>query len=195
MATENESKVLRFLTKHFDENYSINQLAKQLSMTPMGMHKLLKRLEQRDLVKQKELANAKFCHINFDSDIARKSAELALFEDIKQPFAKAQAKDMERLKPEVKAAILFGSVLNKGDKANDIDILVVFDKKDYDAFQKKLRELQKIKTKRINPVMQTPQDLINNLKKKDKIVLDAIKTGKILWGQQEIVEAIRKVTE
>lgn len=192
---DNEKKLLCFLIKHFSENYSINQLAKQLGLTPKGMHKLLKCLENQGIVKPKKMANAIFYHINFDSDLARKSAELSLFEQIKSPFARVQAKDLERLRPTVLAAILFGSVLEKGQKAQDIDVMVVFEKKNYREFERRLNELQKLKTKQINPVMQTPEDLINNLKKKDKIMLEIIKTGKVLWGQQIIVDAINQVVK
>ena len=78
--TTNELKVLNFLTRHFTEKYSINQLAKQVGLTPKGMHKLLKRLEQQTILLPKKMANAIFYEVNFNSDLARKAVEISLFQ-------------------------------------------------------------------------------------------------------------------
>lgn len=189
---QNESKMLGFLTRHFTEKYSINQLAKQMGMTPKGAHKLLKKLEQEGIVIPLKLANAVFYSLNFDSDLAQKKAELSLFEEINLPYARAQAKDLERLRPQLLAAILFGSVIKNGEKAGDIDVLVVFEKDNYKAFKAALNNLQLLKTKQIHPVLQTPKDLANNLRKKDKVVLEILRTGKVLWGHDVIVNAIKE---
>lgn len=193
--SENELKTLNFLIRHFTEKYSINQLAKKLGITPKGLHKLLKRLEENNIVKPEKLANAVFYKINFASDLARKSAELSLFENIKLPYARVQAKDLDSLREFVLAAVLFGSVLKKGDKAGDIDVLLVFEKKNYQKVKKEVDEIQKIKPKHIQIVMQTPKDLINNLKKPDKVLLEILRTGKVLWGCEVIVSSIKEVVE
>lgn len=190
---QNEQKMLSFLVRNVTEKQNINQLAKRIGITPAGAFKLLKRLEHESIVKPEKLGNAIFYSLNFASDLARKKAELALFEEIKQPYARAQAKDLERLKPFAEAAILFGSVLEKGEKAKDIDVLVVVQEKKYNKFANALDELQYLKPKRIQPVLQTPKDFIKNLKKEDSVVLSALKTGKVLWGQELIVQVIRGV--
>lgn len=190
-----EGKVLGFLTRHFSEKYSINQLAKRVGMTPRGAYKLLKRLEAEGIVVPQKLGNAIFYSINFASDLARKKAELALFEEIRLPYARAQAKDLERLRPFVLAAMLFGSVLEKGEKAGDIDVLAVIREKDYASFNKALGELRRLKPKPIQPVIQTPEDLVRNLKKPDKVILEILRTGKVLWGHEIIVNAIREVVQ
>lgn len=190
-----EQKVLSFLTRHFTEKYSINQLAKRIGITPKGAYKLLKKLELQGIVIPQKLANAIFYHLNFASDLARKKAELSLFEEIELPYARAQAKDLERLRPLVLAAMLFGSVLRKGEKAGDIDVLTVIEKKNYKAFQDALGKLQKLKTKHIQTVLQTPRDLVNNLKKPDDVVLEILRTGKVLWGHDIIVNAIKHAVE
>ena len=189
--TQNELKTLNFLVRHFEEKYSINQLAKKVGITPKGMHKLLNRLGEQGILKFQKLGNAIFFQLNFDSEVARISANLSLFEEIKLPYAKAQAKDLERLRPFAKAVVLFGSVLEKGEKAGDIDVLFVLEEKQYAAFNKALKELQSLKTKHIQDVVQTFEDLVKNLKKPDKVVLEILKTGKILWGHEIIVNAVK----
>ncbi len=192
---QNEQKVLSFLVRNVAEKQSINQLAKRIGITAAGAFKLLKRLEHKDVVKPERLGNAVFYTLNFVSDLARKKAELALFEEIQQPYARAQVKDLERLKPFVEAAILFGSVLEKGERAEDIDILVIVAEKKYRAFTNALDELQRLKPKRIQVVLQTFGDFVKNLKKQDPVVQSALKTGKVLWGQETVVNAVRGMLE
>src|SRR3989338_8523713 len=186
---KNELNALKFLTRHFTESYSINQLAKQIGLTPKGMHKLLKRLERQNIVKPLKMGNSVFYKVNFEYDLARKAAEISLFDEIKLPYAKVQAKDLLVLRPVTLAVILFGSLLEKGEKAGDIDILAVLKQEQYRAFKKSLDNLQLIKPKHIQPVVQSPQDLVNNLKKKDAVLLEVLKKGRILWGHEIILAA------
>ncbi|MFH1072448.1 MAG: winged helix-turn-helix domain-containing protein [Nanoarchaeota archaeon] len=189
-ASENESRILRFLVKHFSEKHSINQLAKHANMTPMGMYKLLKRLEQEGVLIPEHIANAVFYRIDFASDFAKKRAALALFEKPQNAYAAVQVKDLERLKPCSQAAVLFGSVLKKGEKAGDIDVLFIVRQGNYPNFSKALESLQRLKPKRISPVIQTHEDFMQNLRKQDKVIIDALQTGIVLWGHDTIVEAI-----
>ncbi len=184
-----EPKMISFLIRNFLERLSINQLAKKVSMTPKGAHKLLKRLEQEGIVKPQKMGNAVFYSLNFSSDFARKKAELSLFEQPRLPYARVQAKDLERIKPFALSAILFGSVL-RGEGAKDIDVLVIVKEDSYKGFSKALNELQRLKSKRIQAVLQNPDDFIKNLKKQDSVVLNAVKTGNILWGHEIIVNSI-----
>jgi hypothetical protein len=52
-------------------------------------------------------------------------------------------------------------------------------------------KLNMIKSKKIHPVYQTKNDLIVNIKKQDKIIVDLIKNGIILWGKEVLLEAIK----
>ena len=166
-----------------------------MGITPKGAHKLLKKLKQQNIVKPQKIGNAVFYQVNFAYDLARKAAELALFEEIKLPYARAQAKDLEALRQTALAAMLFGSVLEKGEKAQDIDVLIIVEKKNYKAFQAELAKIQRMKPKRIQPVIQAPQDIVNNLKKQDKVILEIMRKGQILWGHDIIVNAVRQAIE
>lgn len=184
-----EPKMISFLVRNFLERLSINQLAERINMTPKGAHKLLKRLEQEGVVKPQKMGNAIFYTFNFASDFARKKAELSLFEQPKLPYARAQAKDLERIKPFALSAVLFGSVL-QGEKAKDIDVLIIIKENSYKEFNKALDELQRFKSKHIQVILQNPDDFIKNLKKQDAVILNAIKTGNVLWGHEIIVNSI-----
>ncbi|HLC85303.1 MAG TPA: hypothetical protein VJH22_05925 [Candidatus Nanoarchaeia archaeon] len=190
--THNDLKTLKFLLKHFEEDHSINQLAKQIGITPKGMHKLLTRLGSQNILIAKKIGNGIFYHINFQSELALAATQLSLFEEIKLPYAKAQAKDLQRLRPYTQAAILFGSVLDKGERAGDIDVLFILDERKYDPFKKALASLRSLKSKPIQDIIQTPEDLSKNLKKRDKVILDALKNGNVLWGQDILIQAVKE---
>ena len=60
MITDNEKKVLRAVLTSFDEKLSINQLARELDLTPYGAYKILKKFEQKGFIKPKKIANIIF---------------------------------------------------------------------------------------------------------------------------------------
>lgn len=183
-----------FLLRNFTERYSINQLAKELKLSPQGAYKMSKKLEKARILKPEPIGNAIYYRPNLDEEIGRKTAELVLsYKDI-NPYAKVQAKDLEKLKTHTLCAVLFGSVLTKAEKAGDIDVLLVLEEGQLNKMHKVLIEIQSIKSKKISEMLQTREDLVRNIRKRDAPLLDAIKTGQVLWGSEIIVEAIRNGT-
>ena len=83
----------------------------------------------------------------------------------------------------VRIAILFGSILTKEKEANDIDIILVFDEKQFVEVEKKLKEINNLTNKKFHAIYQTKKDFINNIRKKDKVIISGIKTGIVLLGR------------
>ena len=44
---------------------------------------------------------------------------------------------------------------------------------------------------KIHNILQTPEDMVNNLKRQDKIIISAIKNGVVLWGYDFIARSIK----
>lgn len=189
--TQNGMRLLSFLSRRFSERYSINQIAREMKLSPRGAYKMLKSMEMQGILKPERIGNSVFYHINFESDFAVKAAGLSLFEEIISPYAKVQAKDLQALKKKASAVILYGSVLKDGSKAEDVDIMAVVEQEDYPLFRKALAELQNKKPKHIHAVVMSREDLRNNLAKKDAVILEILNKGNILWGQDVVVEAIK----
>ncbi|MEK6952170.1 MAG: hypothetical protein AABX29_04080 [Nanoarchaeota archaeon] len=189
--TENEAKTIEFLVRNFSKDYNINQLAKELNLSPGGMFKILKKLRNRNLLLEKELGNNKFYKINFSFSDALDACKFALIEKKTNPYLNVWIKDLNILKERTCLAIIFGSILEKGKNAGDIDLLLVFDKRNIDEIENIIEKLNKIKSKKIHTVYQTKEDLISNIKKRDKAILEEIKKGIILWGRDVLVEAIK----
>lgn len=189
--TKNEARTMEFLIRNFSKNYNINQLAKEIYISPGGMFKILKKLEKQNFLIQNKIGNNSFFKINYNSQEALDACKFALSEKRVTPYVKVWINDLEPLKRETQLCILFGSVLNKEKKARDIDLLLVFHKKALKKVECLIDKINKIKSKRIHAIYQTKEDIITNIKKQDEAILEEIKTGIILWGRDFLVEAIK----
>ncbi|MDI6737401.1 MAG: helix-turn-helix domain-containing protein [Nanoarchaeota archaeon] len=189
--TKTRMRLLRLLARRFSEKFSINQVARQLKLSPRGAYKMLKSMESEGILEPEKIGNSIFYHINFNSDFARKATELSLFEELKSAYARVQAKDFGMLRNRASALILYGSVLEKGENAEDIDIMAVVEQEGYAFFRNGLSELQNKKPKHIHAVVMSKEDLTKNFAKKDAVALEILEKGNILWGQDVVVNAIK----
>lgn len=189
--THNESRAVNLLLRDFANDHNINQIAKELSLSPRGAYKILKKLENNKILTAKKVGNNIIYKINFENESTPDTCQFVLTERKTTPYIQAWIKDLEQLKELTELAILFGSVLEKGKQASDIDVLLVFEKKKFNKVQQKIKEINMIKTKKLHPIMQTKQDLILNIKKKDPVILKLINTGIVLWGRNILIEAIK----
>ena len=189
--TENRSKVLNFLIRNFSKKNSIRMVAKEVGLSPMGTQKILKEFEVEGMVEKEKIGTGIFYSVNLNNEVGFKLAELILLQNKLNSYAKIYAKDLEQLKKYISACVLFGSVLIKGEKAKDIDVLVIIDKKNFERVEEEKRRLEKISVKPIHFIYQTQKDFNGNVKKRDEPILDMIKKGAVLWGQDFILKGIK----
>ena len=189
--TENEARAIEFLVRNFSRDYSINQLAKEIGVSPPGILKILRKLRDLGFLVEKKVGNNVIYKVNFESAEALDACKFALMEMKAGPYIRALIKDIEVLRGDTEMAILFGSVLQKGREAGDIDLLLVFDKSKLKDIEKNLEGLNKVRPKKIHAIYQTEEDLVGNIKKQDKALLEEIRTGIVFWGRDVLVEAIK----
>lgn len=189
--SKNAGLILNFLLRNFTKKYNINQIADKLEISVSDTHRVLKKLDKSKIVKPNKIGNGIFYELNLENKVASKIAELLLIQKETNPYARNYAKDLEPLKKYSKAGILFGSIIYKGEKAGDVDVLIVADKKQVQYVESFCLELSKNRAKNIQTLLYTKKDLENNIKKKDEVIIDVIKNGVVLWGEKLIVEAIR----
>jgi len=183
-----------FLVRNFKERNSINEIGRRLDISPRGIYKILKKLENINAIKPEKIGNAIYYKVNLGDEIGIKLAEYILVQNELNAYAKVQAEDLEKLKDVASSCVLFGSVLKKGREARDTDVMIILEKKDFKKVHQKLEEIRLMSPKKIHDVMQTKEDLAKNIRKNDEVVLDIIKTGEVLWGSEIIVEAIKNGT-
>ncbi len=192
--TKNEIKVLLVLLKSYGIDYNANNLSKRVGLSPMGVLKILKRLEEQHILVSKTLGKAVFYKPNYASGFAKKYLAFLLRKEVEDapPRVKRWAKEVEVLQNHAEIGVLFGSVLSK-QQHEDVDLLVVLEQQQNEGLQNALEEVNKVNLKRIHAVIQSKMDLTENITKKNPVVQNAIKTGVVAFGQEELVEVIGDV--
>jgi len=192
MLTNNEKKVLKFLIAAFDSDYSINNIAKGCNLSPNGTFKILKKLEKEGILKAKKIANIKSYKLNFENEKTDSILKLVLIQELNHRI-KYRLSDLKGLKNITEACIIFGSYLNKNKKSHDLDILFILDKSRFKEYKKILSDIREIIPVKIHDILQTKNDFKNNILKKDRVILEILDKGVILWGQESIIKTIKDV--
>ena len=111
-----------------------------------------------------------------------------------------EANNFKRWKEEFKElfksdriVILFGSTIKDYAHARDIDIMIVLENREIKEVNNILKKKEEILPKKLHTLKLNHQDLLDNLKNKDKAFIDIIKNAIILYGQDKYVEALKNV--
>jgi hypothetical protein len=191
MLTPNEKKVLKLIIFSFDTDYSINQIAKECKLSANGAYKILLKYEKEGILQHKNIANLKSYKIDFKSDKTASILELVLIPELDKKI-KLRLDDLKEVREVSSACIFFGSYINKKDP-NDLDVIFVIDKNKYKNYSEKIAVAKEIIPIKVHDVVQTFEDLKQNILSKDKIVLSALKEGVILWGYNVVIQVIKDV--
>lgn len=191
--SKKEIEILMLLIKDFSGDYNSNSLSKAIEITPRGALKALKSLQKRKLVIGKKMGRATFYKANLEDYYAFRASEILLIEEAREKAAR-WISEFGSFFPHIEMLLIFGSAIRNANKANDIDLLLVFKKEKYSAVSRLINERKPISAKAIHLVKQTPDDLYVNLKKRDKALLNIIKNSYVLHGHEKLLEAIRNVS-
>ncbi len=196
MFSRNTFKIVDFLLRNIQE-YNINETARELKISVGSAHKILKSLEEDKVIKAKKLGNAIYYRLNLESKEARKLSELVLIDSKgraldSNPQASIYAKDLQGAEGFTKAAALFGSIVDK-KQAKDIDVLFITKRNAVKRVENFCLRLSSLRMRKIAPLIMTSNDLKNNIKKRDKVILDIFKKGIIIYGEDKIVEILRSI--
>jgi len=185
--TKAEMNIVLKLVKSPEVDYNANSLAKIIGITAMGTLKIFKRLENESILKSKKIGKAVIYRINTENSYACRYVELILSREsfYLNPQIKRWVEEFKKIK-NAYSIILFGSVLEKTNPS-DIDVLLITDQKRFPKLQQEIKELNKINIKKIHPMYQTYNDIIKNIKKRDKPILNAIK-GVVVFGEKFFLE-------
>lgn len=185
--TKNEINIILKLIKSPEVDYNANNLAKVVGITSMGVLKILKKLEKESILKSKKAGQAVFYKVNTINAYTNKYVSLILSREAiyADPRVKRWIEELKKIK-NADIIVLFGSVLQNSNP-NDIDVLFVTNQKRFSKLQEEIKEINEMNIKKIHPMYQTFSDIINNIKKRDKPLLSAIK-GIIILGEEKFIE-------
>ena len=198
METTNSTakRIMAYLFKDFSTTHTVTSLAKEIKMSRVGIWKVLKKLQSEQEIKLTPVGSGKTSAytINLISDnlLIEKSLALYLTEEaLKQRRWRINFADLEET---VDFLILHGSVLYS-KQANDIDIIcVVSQKKKFVRMQLALDKIQKTQTRKIHAINFTKTEFVRELRKPNKAFIEALKEGVILFGQENFIQFMKKVS-
>lgn len=190
--TNNEMLFILTILKNPEKDYNANSISKHMKISSMGALKIANRLEKGRILIPRKLGNAVFYKLNLDNDYVRQYVKFLLRREAEQApvYVRRWINELKKIKSAA-CAILFGSILKKYEKAGDIDILLIIDKKRFSKLKEEIEDINLVNVKKIHPIYQTKKDLIENIKNNDKTVLSAVK-GVVVFGEDEIIKLIKK---
>lgn len=189
--TRNEMLIVLSIFKSPEKEFNANSISKEMHITPMGALKILKRLDKENILSSKVAGKATFYRINFGSGYAREYLRFVLKREAEQssPYVKRWVTEVRKLK-NADIAIIFGSVLKKEGKANDVDVLVATSQERFEKLKEEINELNKINEKEMHAVYQSPEDMEDNISRRDKVVISALK-GIVAFGEEKLIGLVK----
>lgn len=191
----NPKKVLLTLLKDFSTTQVITSLSKKIDLTRVGIWNILKKLEIEHYITLKPIGTGKtstyIVLLNWDNPLTDRILALYLTEEAL--LQKRWEVNFKLLVDQMDFLILYGSILHSPQQAHDIDILCIADKKNFVKIQHTLDTIQKTTHKKIHSIQFTKEEFITELKKPNEAFIDAIKTGIVLYGQDDFIRFIKGV--
>ena len=187
--------ILLKILKDFFISHTVTSLANKLRMTRVGTWKILKRLESENLIILDKIGkgktNAYTVTLNRNNSLLEKILALYLTEEALE--YERWRFNFSKLEEAVDFLILFGSILHFPKEANDIDILTVVKTKNFVKVDKLLLDIQQALTKKIHSINFTEIEFKKEIKKPNRAILEAVKKGVILFGQENFIRLIKEI--
>ena len=190
MLTKNEKNVIKTLLFSFQDEYSINEIARRCNLAPNGAFIILRKLEQEKIIKLKKIANINAYSLDSDNLKTKSICELALIEEPSTKI-KNRLEDLKELQKITEAGIIFGSYITKKKNPGDIDLFFVLKEDNFKKYKEETRKIYPAMPLKVQDIIQTKEDLTENILKNDKAVIEILQKGFVLWGQDKLMEIIK----
>lgn len=189
---DNEMRFVLSILKSPATEYNANSLAKVLGISGVGALKISRKLEKEEIIISRKVGKANIFSINFEKEYAIQYIKFLLKREAEKasPYVKVWLSELRKIKSS-RGAILFGSLLHKGKEAKDVDALIIVNKQDFTNTKKEIETINTLNEKRLHPVYQTKEDLKEHIKKRDKVILNALK-GIIISGEDILLDILSK---
>ncbi len=179
-----EQKIIILLFRDILTIYNSRSISKIVGITHAGAFKILKRLEKRGIVQALAIGKAITYSLNFSNPVTHKELELALV--LEAQTLKRWLYELRELEDKAQCVILFGSIIINEKKARDVDLLVIAQKEDMDAIRAIIKRKNEVTRKKIHLILQSPEDFKSDVTHKNKVMIEIIKKGIVLFGHENI---------
>src|SRR3989338_6806076 len=189
--TKKERETLLILFKDHTIFYNANSISKVLNISHVGAQKIFKRLLNENLVVSKTIGKSTTYKLNFNENYVGQLIAFLLADEANN--FKRWKEEFKELFKKDRIVMLFGSTIKDYTHAHDIDLMIVLENKEIKEVNIALKKKEEILPKKLHAVKLTHQDLVDNLKRKDKAMLDIVKNAIILYGQEKYVEILKNI--
>ena len=163
--SDNEFSVFSFLVRNFTEKLTIRSIAQRLGFSAAGVFNILKKLDKQDIVIGQKLGTGLFYSVNFENKISYHLAAIVrLYSEEK--IEKLSIEQFKQAK------------------------IAVFDKKTLLLVTDNVTLLD-ISIPNINIISKTEDEIMSMFKKKEQEILQLLKKGVVLFGEDRLVEIIK----
>ena len=188
--------ILNLLFKDFSVKHTVTSLAKEIGMTRVGIWKALKKLEAEKYViltpVGKGKTSAYIIKLNWGNPILEKNISMLLAEESQKN--QRWLSNFSGLEKQVEFLIIYGSILNNPNKANDIDIISVVPAKEaFVELEKTIDNIQKTQFRKVHAINFNEREFRSELEKPNVAFIDALKRGIVLFGQEKFIKFIRDI--
>ena len=187
--TQKERETVLILFKEYTAFYNANSISKVLHISHVGAQKILKRLHRENLVISKTIGKSITYKLNFNNDYVTSLVSFLLADEANK--FKRWKEEFKELFKKDRILMLFGSTVKDYAHAHDIDLMIVIDNKEVKEVNAFLKKKEEILPKKLHTIKLNHQDLLENIKKKDKAFVDIIKNAIIIYGQEKYVEILK----
>ena len=190
--TQKERETVLILFKDYTTFYNANSISKVLNISHVGAQKIFKRLLQENVVISKTIGKSITYKLDFNNDYAASLVSFLLADEANK-FKRWKEEFKEIFKKD-RIILLFGSTVKDYAHAHDIDLMIVLKNREVKEVNNILKKKEEILPKKLHAIKLTHQDLLENLKKRDKAFVDIIKNAIVFYGQDKYVEIFKHVT-
>jgi len=191
--TKIEIQIAKYLFKHYKERYNARQLARTLAINHAHTNKLCNVLLEKKLLVKEDIGNSIYFSYNYENNLAIKFMEYMLSLEEKEfpKWLNVVLHNLQKFKQCISLGLVFGSSIKNKD-FNDIDVLIVYDKKKAKKIKKIKEEIRKsdLVEKPIRYIDITEKDIIPN--KEDKVFYNILTNNLIFYNAEKYVEVIKK---
>lgn len=187
--TKKERETLLILLKDFTDFYNANSISKVLNISHVGAQKIFKRLRHENLVISKTIGKSITYKLNFNEAYVSQLIAFLLADEANN--FKRWKEEFKELFKKDRVVMLFGSAIKDYAHAHDIDVMIILENKDITKVNTVLQKKEEILPKKLHAIKLSHQDLSDNLKRKDKALVDIVKNAIILYGQEKYVEILK----
>ena len=191
--TKIEIQIVKHIFKHYKDSCNARQLARILNINHAHASKLCNLLVLKQLLTKEEIGNAVYFSFDYENKLAIKFIEyiLSLEEKDFPKWLTIILHSLKKFKPYLQVGAVFGSSVKNYD-FNDVDVLLVYDKKESRNINKIKEEIIKsqLSEKPIRYVDISEKDILLN--KEDKIFYKIISENLIFHNSEKYVGVIKK---